>query len=409
VSQQKEQEHGFGHGNRVLELNRGRREEALKCGRAIENLRLTAHQALRCYHCGAMEKLQIVVGHPKNLPKTKLGEITDIIVLAGFLGEALLVERLPYVQEFGWIEIDGRVVSVAAILQPPDNYLAALSKTSGRNLLKDEWAGELSLVATDSHYRSKGFATAICEALIKRADGNVFSVCRVNNRSMNSILNRCDFKTIGPSLRPDEQADSQLQVLGRPSLKKRIQLLRETKEHHTQIAMEMFVGNFFPMDLLAAATLNRSLCLIRGFADLMTSKNFVAAAPLIRMQIDNCLRFSAAWLVDNPHHFATEIIKGKQVRKMKDNKGKLMTDTYLLSVLTADYPWLTSVYENTSGYIHLSDKHFFNCVTDVGEQRQLDIKISWRFRRSRTVIRRQVEQDSGVKPNSNRSEATLVF
>jgi hypothetical protein len=34
---------------------------------------------------------------------------------------------------------------------------------------------------------------------------------------------------------------------------------------------------------------------------------------------------------------------------------------------------------------------------------------AWRFRRSRTAFRRQVEQDSGVKPNSNRSEATLVF
>jgi hypothetical protein len=35
--------------------------------------------------------------------------------------------------------------------------------------------------------------------------------------------------------------------------------------------------------------------------------------------------------------------------------------------------------------------------------------VGWRFRPSRTAIRRQGEQDSGVKPNSNRSEATLVF
>lgn len=35
--------------------------------------------------------------------------------------------------------------------------------------------------------------------------------------------------------------------------------------------------------------------------------------------------------------------------------------------------------------------------------------LVWRFRPSRTAIRRQGEQDSGVKPNSNRSEATLVF
>ena len=33
----------------------------------------------------------------------------------------------------------------------------------------------------------------------------------------------------------------------------------------------------------------------------------------------------------------------------------------------------------------------------------------WRFRRSRTPFRSQVEQDSGLKPNSDRSEATLVY
>jgi hypothetical protein len=35
--------------------------------------------------------------------------------------------------------------------------------------------------------------------------------------------------------------------------------------------------------------------------------------------------------------------------------------------------------------------------------------FDWRFRRKRTPFRRQGEHDSGVKSNSNRSEATLVF
>jgi hypothetical protein len=41
--------------------------------------------------------------------------------------------------------------------------------------------------------------------------------------------------------------------------------------------------------------------------------------------------------------------------------------------------------------------------------KEIALALSWRFRPSRTAIRRQGEQDSGVKPNSNRSEATLVF
>ena len=35
--------------------------------------------------------------------------------------------------------------------------------------------------------------------------------------------------------------------------------------------------------------------------------------------------------------------------------------------------------------------------------------IFWRFRRSRTSFRRQVEHDSGLKPNIDRSEATLEY
>lgn len=141
--------------------------------------------------------------------------------------------------------------------------------------------------------------------------------------------------------------------------------LRNYKQKHEALFKAVFYADenrFGMMDMLISATLNRSLCLIRGFCDLLGSMNFVAAVPLLRLQIDNCMRLAAAWFVDDPHHFALEILNGTPVRKQKDRSGKLMVDKYLLGKLAEEYPWASKVYGNTSGYIHLSEKHFFNAM-----------------------------------------------
>jgi len=116
-------------------------------------------------------------------------------------------------------------------------------------------------------------------------------------------------------------------------------------------------GALFPVDLLALAALNRSANLVPGFALLIEARNFIAAAPLLRLQIDNCLRFYGVYIVGKPHAFASAVLKGEQIRKMKDSKGNLMTDRYLIQCVAKDFPWITNVYEKTSGYIHLSETH----------------------------------------------------
>lgn len=45
---------------------------------------------------------------------------------------------------------------------------------------------------------------------------------------------------------------------------------------------------------------------------------------------------------------------------MKDRQGVLMNDSYLVKMLAGEYPWVKRLYEETSGYVHLSDKHLYN-------------------------------------------------
>ena len=138
-----------------------------------------------------------------------------------------------------------------------------------------------------------------------------------------------------------------------------------------------FGGAFYPFDILSFAVLNRSMSLTSGFITLMRNDNFIAAAPLIRVQLDNYLRYAAGWLVSNPHEYVVKILSGEHIRDIKTKKGKRMRDKFLVDEFSKEYKWIKSVYENTSGYIHLSDKHMLINITELdSKQRAATYKIS---------------------------------
>ena len=139
--------------------------------------------------------------------------------------------------------------------------------------------------------------------------------------------------------------------------------LRDSDSLHTEVSLKLgtaYGGALYSVDLLAWATINRSISLIHGFETLVEKRNFIAAAPLLRLQLDNCLRFYAVYLVSDSHKFAANVLKGCHVRKMKDKNNALMTDGYLVSRLAEHHPWIERVYKRTSGYIHLSEAHIVN-------------------------------------------------
>jgi hypothetical protein len=129
-----------------------------------------------------------------------------------------------------------------------------------------------------------------------------------------------------------------------------------------ELGKTMLQGNAYPMDYLAGTVLNRSLSLVHGYNTLARSENFLSAAHLIRPNLDTYLRFRAAWIVDDPHDFATRIMNGEHVRKMKDENGAKMTDAYLVACFKDDAPWIESTYEDTSGFIHLSRQHVISSL-----------------------------------------------
>lgn len=119
-------------------------------------------------------------------------------------------------------------------------------------------------------------------------------------------------------------------------------------------------GSLHTMDLYTSAIINRAISLINGFQTLASVNNYISAVPLIRLQIDNCLRFYASTLVDNYNNFFLKYLGGEHIRNMKDINGNKMTDNYLIRKLDSEvFPGIHNLYQNTSGHIHLSNEHSF--------------------------------------------------
>lgn len=165
-----------------------------------------------------------------------------------------------------------------------------------------------------------------------------------------------------------------------PEINQGIESLRKSEKMHLEIAksmLEAYEGALYPLDLLALSAIHRSMNLLHGFCVLIEQRNLLCAAPLLRLQLDNCLRFYAASIVKNPHVFATAMIGGMPVNRQKDSNGNRMYDSYLVKCLGKTKPWIKKLYEQTSGYVHLSEKHIFNSMkTTNANNREIKMVVA---------------------------------
>jgi hypothetical protein len=130
-------------------------------------------------------------------------------------------------------------------------------------------------------------------------------------------------------------------------------------------------STFTHADMFVLGALRRTLAQARGFRDLIGSKNFPCAAGILRMQIDTAMRVYGLTLVADWHVACAKLFDGERYNKLKDRDGKRLTDAHLREKLAEIEPWVTSVYEGTSDFIHLSSRHLYNSIERLDEAEQL--------------------------------------
>ncbi|GAB2677795.1 hypothetical protein GCM10027036_34400 [Flavihumibacter cheonanensis] len=140
--------------------------------------------------------------------------------------------------------------------------------------------------------------------------------------------------------------------------------LEEKIKSLTQLAKASLLTppGIYTFDIFVNGLLNRSVNLLKGFITLMREKNFIAAAPLVRLHLDSLLRLYAPQLIDyNIDDFSLKVIGGTPIRKLKDKDNQKMTDARLVEKISEheNFNWISKVYDTGNAYVHYSDQLIF--------------------------------------------------
>lgn len=142
----------------------------------------------------------------------------------------------------------------------------------------------------------------------------------------------------------------------------RIEVLRELRDMGKSVAAGIIGQSLLKEDLFFCAATDRCMHLIDGFIGMLQERNLTCAGALLRLQLDNCMRTYAAFIAEDKEAVVDCIISGERIDKQKSHDGNLFKDGYLKDELSKLDPRLSVVYDNTSGYIHFSDKAFYQTV-----------------------------------------------
>ena len=142
----------------------------------------------------------------------------------------------------------------------------------------------------------------------------------------------------------------------------KLESIRDEHDVYGKKLIELSEGKIYPCHAIYLAVLNRSLELYDGFLLLAKKGNYGCCMGLLRMQLDNILRFYGVLITEDQHKTANEIFNGTQLNKIKDKDGNQLRDFYLVKCLSEQNDWIEHVYKLCCGYIHLSDQHIIHML-----------------------------------------------
>lgn len=159
------------------------------------------------------------------------------------------------------------------------------------------------------------------------------------------------------------------------ALNEKIESLRELRKQGITLAKGIIGENLTKDDLFFCASLDRCLHLMDGFTIMLRERNLTCAGPILRLQMDNCMRTYAAFIAEDKMAVVDCLIQGTPIKNLRDDTGKKMTDGHLKEVLADVDPPFSQLYDQASAYIHLSEKAFYQTVTDIDDDGMLTLQV----------------------------------
>jgi hypothetical protein len=139
--------------------------------------------------------------------------------------------------------------------------------------------------------------------------------------------------------------------------------------------LSMISSNIYLFDIFLIAALNRTINISKAYVSLIRDGNFIAAAPLVRINIDTLLRLYASTISEYDRNtFALNVLKGKLIKEFKiKGTRKMMRDSVLCTELSniKGMDWVSDIYRAGSSFIHMEKSHIISSLKFDNEQEML--------------------------------------
>lgn len=119
------------------------------------------------------------------------------------------------------------------------------------------------------------------------------------------------------------------------------------------------VGCLAPIDFYVDTVLKRAMVINGAYVKLAKANNYIAAAPYIRMQMDNCINLGAGAMVKDILAYINHFLSGKELYKFKDERKNSLYEKYIVQEMNKRYGSFKQAYEHYNMEVHLSVGHFF--------------------------------------------------
>ncbi|HTO16777.1 MAG TPA: hypothetical protein VLZ83_13490 [Edaphocola sp.] len=127
------------------------------------------------------------------------------------------------------------------------------------------------------------------------------------------------------------------------------------------------------VDLIALSVLNRAVSINNAFKTLVKENNTFAALHLVRIQMDNLIRYYSI-LIAKDKNYVDYVLDGKPINQFKDSNNKNFSDFYLVETLSKTYADIKDLYEKYCGHIHFGKEHLERIKT-ISENKQAKFRV----------------------------------
>jgi hypothetical protein len=139
--------------------------------------------------------------------------------------------------------------------------------------------------------------------------------------------------------------------------------------------LEMISPKAEIFDIYLIASLNRTVNISKAYTSLIRDNNFIAAAPLVRINIDTLLRLYASIISEfDRNTFASKVIGGELIKKMKlSGTNEKLSDFTLYTEISKvkNMEWVAKIYKVGSSFVHLEKSHIFSSLKVKDEKERL--------------------------------------